>query len=294
MENCRESASKAPDLVIIGGGSAAFAAALKASETGARVAMVNNGLPIGGTCVNVGCIPSKTLIRAAEAHFRSTHSKFAGIESHSRIADFRAIMSQKRELVEELRSAKYTHIASDIPGLRLIKGFARLESPASIRVCGERIETDRILVAAGSSPWIPSIPGLDEVDYLTSETAFELEELPKSLIVLGGRYIALECAQMLSRLGSKVTILQRSSRILFSEAPDLTETLAGYLEREGIEIVVDAAVQGVRKEAEGVVVEANVKGRKESFSASRILVATGRRANTRGLGLEDLGIELDS
>ncbi|MDA2929762.1 mercury(II) reductase [Acidobacteria bacterium AH-259-O06] len=283
-----------PHLLVVGGGSAAFAAALKANELGARVTLVNDGLPTGGTCVNVGCVPSKTLIRAAEAHYRAAHHNFAGIESNSRVTDFKAIISQKRDLVGQLRQQKYIDVVSDLAGIQLLKGRARLTSANSAEVNGQSIPADRILIATGVRPLIPPIPGLEDSGYLTNESAFELEELPESLIVLGGRYIALESAQLFGRLGSRVTILQRSPRILPTETPDVTEALTGYLQDEGIEVVTRVSIESVNRDHNEVVVQAQVGGEPRSVQAAHILVATGRRPNTDQMGLQSLGISVDS
>ena len=284
------------DLAIIGGGSAAFAAALKASELGAGVTLINDGLPIGGTCVNVGCVPSKTLIRAAEAHFRAAHPRFEGIESHSRLTDFKAVIDQKRRLVEELRQAKYLDVVADLPNVRRIAGRARLLGASSthqVAVNGQTIFADRILVATGVRPFIPPIPGLEEAEYLTNETAFELEELPDSLLVLGGSYVALETAQLFSRFGSRVTILQRSSRILSRETADVAEALTGFFSDEGIEVVTGVSVKQVSRAGGDVVVDAEVGGEPRIFRAARLLVATGRTPNTQDMGLEEAGVALD-
>ena len=293
LEIAKKGNSKEPDLLVVGGGSAAFAAALTAGDLGANVTMINDGLPIGGTCVNVGCVPSKTLIRAAEAHHRATHHCFKGIESHSRVADFKAIIEQKRELVEELRQNKYVDILSNRPNVRFLKGRGRLAAKDTVEVGGERIRSSRILIATGASPWIPPVPGLEKTGYLTSDSAYELDELPESILVLGGRYIALENAQMFARLGSRVTILQRSSRILPDEAKNLTDELTRYLTAEGIRIVTDVDVRSVRKDSRETVAEADVGGRSEEFRASHLFVATGRNGNTGELNLQAMGVEVD-
>ncbi len=286
-------------LLIVGGGSAAFAAATKAVELGAgRVTIVNDGLPIGGTCVNVGCVPSKTLIRAAEALHRAQQTPFDGIKVSGRMTDFKAVIEQKRLLVEQLRQAKYLDVVGDLEQVRIVKGRARFVDPHTVEVTpapgsGERITADRVLIATGVSPFLPPIPGLAESGYLTNESLFELEELPASLIVLGGRYVALECAQMMARLGTKVTILQRSDRLLPTETPDLTDALTGYLRGEGIEVVTGVRTQAVRRDGEQVIVETHVDGQPRQFTASHLLVATGRRANTRNMGLEEAGITTD-
>ena len=223
----------APHLVIVGGGSAAFAAALKASDLGVQATLINDGLPIGGTCVNVGCVPSKTLIRAAESVHRASHPGFAGIEGAGVVRDFGAVARQKTELVSELRAAKYLDVISARDNVRVVAGRAQFVSPLAVQVGEERIQGSHYLVATGARPFIPPVEGLEAAGCLTNESAFELDELPDSLIVLGGRYIALEIAQMFSRFGTEVTILQRSDRILPNEAEDLTRDLTGYLEGEG-------------------------------------------------------------
>jgi mercuric reductase len=279
------------DLIILGGGSAGFAAAIQAHELGKTVLMVNAGT-IGGTCVNVGCIPSKTLIRAAEALHRGGHHAFAGINGEAALVDFEAVIRQKDELVSQLRQAKYMDVLEAYDRVELIEGEARVESPRTVRVNGVAYEASSILVATGSRPWLPDIPGLAESDPLDSTSAFELTRLPKSMIMLGGRYIALEIAQMFARLGTKVTVLQRSGRILPTEDADLTEALTGYLREEGLCIETSVRVREVRRDGSGVIVHALVGDAEREFAAERILCATGRRANTEALGLKEIGVRL--
>ena len=187
-------------LVIIGGGSTAFAAAIKTSELGGKALIINKGLPTGGTCVNVGCVPSKTLIRAAEAHHRASHPGFKGIETQSCIADFKKIIDQKRSLVADLRQQKYIDVIKDDPNITLLEGRGKLIDKHTVEVDGETYPADNILIATGATTFVPDVPGLEEAGYLTNESAYELEELPEHLIVFGGGYIALENAQMFARL----------------------------------------------------------------------------------------------
>ncbi|MBL9214618.1 MAG: mercury(II) reductase [Opitutaceae bacterium] len=282
-------------LLIVGGGGAAFSAALKASSLGARATIINDGLPMGGTCVNVGCVPSKTLLRAAEAlHRAQSPSAFAGIETTGRLADFAAVMRQKRELVETLRQAKYADVIGHDPNITFVRGRGRLIDARMVEVNGERLSGDAVLLCTGARPAVPDISGLADVPFLTNESAFELTELPESLIVLGGRYIALECAQIFSRLGSRVTVLQRSERILPTESSGLTDELTAHLKAEGLGIVTGVAIQRVFQDGTGVAVETVVNGKRETFRASRLLVATGRTPNSDGLGLERIGVKLDA
>lgn len=281
-------------LIIIGGGSAAFAATIEAREQGAKVTMINDGLPIGGTCVNVGCVPSKNLIRAAEAMHKANNNPFRGIESGGRLTNFKDLIDQKTDLVLDLREQKYINVVKDMDNFRQIEGRAKITSPTSVEVNGEIISGSHILVATGAKPLIPEIPGLNDVPFLTNEEAFELEELPKSIIVLGGRYIALEIAQMFSRLGSKVTILQRSDQILPTETKDLTNALTGYFEAEGIKVVTGNNFVSVQESTGQIVVESIINSETCHFKAEKIIVATGRQANTSNMGLQENGVELNS
>lgn len=294
LAGAAQAASPASDktLVIIGGGSAAFSAALKAAELGAHATIINDGLPMGGTCVNVGCVPSKTLIRGAEALHRAAHPPaFAGIATSGRLVSFKEVIEQKRALVQELRQAKYADVIGDNERITFIKGRARLLDAKTVATDSLKLKADAILIATGARPSVPPIPGLDTVSYLTNESAFELETLPESLLVLGGRYIALECAQMFARFGSRVTVLQRSDRILPDEAPDLTDALTGFLRDEGLEIVTGVSTRRVTQDKEGVLVEADVHGQRRTFRATHLLVATGRAPNIENAGLDTVGVK---
>jgi len=290
---CCSPTQKQLHFVIIGGGSAAFSAALNASALGARATIINSDLPIGGTCVNVGCVPSKTLIRGAETVHRASKSLFDGIETHAQVTDFKAVIEQKRALVKGLRQAKYLDVISGNEDIQIISGRAKILSKNVVEVNSTPIEADRILIATGTRPYIPPVPGLEETGYLTSASAFELEELPKSMIVLGGRYIALECAQMFARMGTEVTILQRSSRILPNETEDLTAALTEHLVSEGIHVITGVQIKGAHK-GEGLhTLSTEVHGSAKTFSAEKILVATGTVPNSRKMGLKKVGIERD-
>ncbi len=281
------------DLVIIGGGSAAFAAAIKTSEWGGKAVIINDGLPIGGTCVNVGCVPSKTLLRAAEANYRPRHHHFAGITSESKVTDFEAVTRQTQALVADLRQQKYVDVVADDPHITILEGRATIARENTVEVNGRRLQAKNILIATGARTFVPDVPGLKEIDYLTNETAYQLEEQPEHLIVLGGRYIALENAQLFARLGSRVTMLQRSARILPTESADLTDTLTAYLEEEGMTIRTGVTLQAVRREGAEIVVEARIGSALQTFRGSHLFVATGRQGNTEGLGLKALGIETE-
>jgi mercuric reductase len=296
--NGKSSRSETYDLVVVGGGSAAFAAALKVSGLGGRASIVNagpsaGGLPIGGTCVNVGCIPSKTMIRAGEAVHRARSTLFDGVRVSGEVSDFRAVTSQTQDLVDELRRSKYVDVVADDPRVEMVEGRARLASTTAVEVDGRLLHTKNILIATGAHTFVPDIPGLRDVDYLTNEDLYQLEERPEHLLVLGGGYVALENAQAFARLGSRVTILQRASRILPTEAADLTDALTAYLRAEGIDVRTGVMTKSVRRESGAIIIDALIDGEPEIVRGSHLLLATGRQANTQGLNLSGLQIETD-
>lgn len=279
------------NLVILGSGSASFAAAIRASELGKSVAMVERGT-LGGTCVNVGCVPSKTLIRAAESKFRAEHSPFVGITPRGADIDFSTLIREKDALVDSLRQAKYENVLHAHDNIALIEGEASFLSSTEIQV-GDRVVTgDRFLISTGADAWVPPVPGLSETGFLTSTTLFELKRLPESLAVIGGRSIALEIAQMMQRLGSQVTILQRSEHILPDEDTDLSRELTRYLTDEGIHIVTGVQMQNV-SQGGTFSLDYRQKGQKFHLQSEQLLVATGRRPNSAGIGLERTGVEIN-
>jgi mercuric reductase len=288
--------SDAFDLLILGSGSTAFAAAIRAADLGARVAMVERRT-LGGTCANRGCLPSKNLIEAARIVHEAAHPRYAGLSPAATGIDFGALVAQKDDVVREYRARKYASVAGGLTDLELLEGDAAFVDPHTVRVGGRQVTGDRILVATGSRPTIPTIPGLADVPYLTSDLldadeVGRLTELPSSIAVLGGGYIAVELAQMFSRLGSRVTIVARSG-LLSGYEPDLGRTLAEVFTAEGIEILAGSRVDHVRGDANGVEVLIEQAGAGRVVRADRLLVATGRTPNTNTLGLERAGIAVD-
>ncbi len=278
------------DLAVIGAGSAGFSAAITAADQGAQVALIGHGT-IGGTCVNVGCVPSKTLIRAAETlHQAHAASRFAGIEAQSDLKNWRALIAQKDDLVSGLRQAKYIDLLPSYNTVAYMEGAARLTGDG-ISVDGEILIPDKVVIVTGASSAVPSIPGIEDVSYLTSTTALELEEEPESLLVIGGGYIGCELAQMFARTGVKVTIVCRS-RLLPEAEPEIGAALTGYFGDEGIGVLTGVTYRNIRQVEGGVVLSIDVDGEEEEIEAEKILVATGRRPNTQGLGLEEAGIAL--
>ena len=278
------------DLAVIGAGSAGFSAAITAADQGAQVALIGHGM-IGGTCVNVGCVPSKALIRAAEAiHHANAAPRFAGVAGTARLTDWAALRAQKDELVASLRQARYIDLLPAYNGVAYIEGKARLGN-GGVMVDGKHIDAGKVIIATGSHEHVPPIPGIEDVPYLTSTTAFELESLPESLIVIGGGYIGCELAQMFARAGVGVTILFRS-RLLPEAEPEISEALAGYFGEEGIVVRRVGAYDGIRASDRGMALSVTIDGSAEILEARRVLLSTGRKANTGGLGLEEAGVAL--
>ncbi len=278
------------DLVAIGAGSASFAAAIRAVGLGARVALVERGT-VGGTCVNVGCVPSKHLLAASEAYRRAGRQAFAGVATAQLGVELGALIGAKDETVATLREHKYLDLAGHY-GFELIHGSARFTSPETIAVDGREIRAEHFLIATGAAPWAPPIPGLDEAGYLTSTTAMELAELPESLLVIGGNYIGLELGQLFANLGVPVTIVEALDRIAPLEEPEVSAVIEAVLADQGVEVVTGATV--VRAEAgPPKAVLARAEGRERRLAAQQILVATGRRPVLDGLDLDAAGIARD-
>ena len=280
------------DLLVLGGGSAGFAAAIKGAELGARVALVE-GATIGGTCVNVGCIPSKTLLRAAEANHQRKHHGFAGIPATDGRLDWEAVRAQKDALVAALRQAKYLDVLRSYEPIDLFRDHGVLAADRSVRLAGGTIlRAGKVVVATGSAPWAPPIPGLAEAGYLDNASAMALERLPVSLAVIGGSTVGLELAQMFSRLGTRVTVLEAQRRILPAEDPAIGEALGGFLRSEGLGIHTGIELDRVDREGDGYTVAFREGSDLRLLQAEQVLVATGRRANTAGYGLEAVGVAL--
>jgi mercuric reductase len=281
------------NLMTIGGGSAAFAAAIKAAELGARVAIVEKGT-IGGTCVNIGCVPSKTLIKAAELCYHSAYPQFEGLTACPPPSDWQRVVQQKDELVAALRQGKYVDVAAVYPNITILTGEARLLGGRQVRVNGTTYEPGKLVVATGSSPWAPPIPGLHEAGFLNSEQALSLETLPTSMIIIGGGSIGLEFAQLFTRFGVKVMVLESGPYVARAEEPEIGQALVRYLEDEKVRICTNVTISQVERRDGGYLVHTQTDGKPEVCQAECLLVATGRRPNTSGFGLEDAGVALGS
>jgi mercuric reductase len=276
------------DLIIIGTGAAGTSAAARAVHLGARrVALVERG-PLFGTCINVGCIPSKFMLALGNIHYYRGFGH-QGLSVTSRY-DPVLTLSEKKLILGTLRRRKEQNLLDKL-GIELVKGTARFESPSEISVDGRRMKSERFIIATGASPSVPDIDGLSGVPYLTNVEALEPEQIPESLIVIGGRALGLEFAQLYAHLGSRVTLLQRSPRIIPEEEPEISRLLTHALMAEGIRIETGTTIRKVRRQGEGVEVSALIRGEAETVPAEQILLATGRSPNTRELNLNAAGVK---
>ncbi|WP_435104099.1 mercury(II) reductase [Arhodomonas sp. AD133] len=282
-----------PHIAVIGSGSAAFAAAIRAAEAGARVTMIERDT-LGGTCVNVGCVPSKILLRAAETARARRHHPFDGVPRTGGTAvDRERLLGQIRRRVEALRESKYQRVLDDNPRIELIHGHARFEDDHTLVVSltaggVRRLATDRVLIATGASPAIPPVPGLAKTPYWTSTDALFHSEAPSRLAVLGSSFVALEIAQAYRRLGSEVTVLARST-LLSRKDPAIGQALQAAFEDEGLRVLPHTAVAQVTFTGG----EFTLSTRHGPIATDRLLVATGRTPNTGALDLEAADVATD-
>ena len=272
------------DLLVLGSGSAAFGAAIEARSLGASVAMVERGT-LGGTCVNVGCVPSKTLLAAAAVAAQARSHPFDGIDITHAHVDLGRLVEQKNELVTGLRAAKYADVAA-AHGIALLHGNARFIDERTVAVDEQHLAVGAVVIATGAEPAIPAVPGLDSVDYLTSTSAMELQTLPARLAVVGAGFVGVEQAQLFAGLGSRVSLV---GPLLSTAEPELVSMLSEALRAAGVERCGTKAV-AVEQTPDGVLVRCEDGS---TAVGDRVLVATGRRPRTPDLHAERAGIELD-
>jgi mercuric reductase len=283
------------DLVILGSGSTAFAAALRAQELG-KTAVMTEQRTIGGTCVNRGCLPSKNLIEAAKIIHDARHPRYPGLTPAKIDTDFRKLVEQKDELIRGYRKKKYESLTGG--QFTSEQGQARFLDEHTVEVDGKRLTGEKILIATGSRPVIPKIDGLRDVPFLTSDLLtndepMEIQELPQSLIIVGGGYIALELGQMLRRFGVGVTILERNEQLLaHGYEPQIGQTIGEIFEQEGIKVITNTSVTSVRRNGNAVVVGLCGADKTGELRAEKLLVATGRRPNSDKIDIEKSGVLL--
>ena len=289
------------DLVILGRGAAAFSAAIKASELsdgGMSIAMIGTG-PLGGTCVNVGCVPSKYLLEASHAVFNSSHPRMPGIFETPVKHDFSEVMRGLRSYVAHARDAKYAQVIESYNNVKLFNGLGKFVDRKTVMVIdpdGKEFATvsgSNILIATGSSPTAPPIEGLNDAEYLTSDTIWNMEDLPDSIAIIGGGAIGLEIGQALLHFGSKVTIIEALNSLLPQTEPEIGYALRARLEKEGMKFYLRARVSRVSKSAKGKSIHVITHKGEEVVEADELIVSTGRKANTEFLNLAAAGVDTD-
>jgi len=279
------------DVIVVGSGSGMLIVD-EATDHGLKVALVDKG-PFGGTCLNTGCIPSKMLIYPADRIVEIQEAKKLGIEAETRSIDFSFIMQRMRKSIHESQS-QMRQALSQAENLDFYEGEGHFVGEYTIEVNGEKIKGENIVLASGSRPFIPPIKGLDSVDYLTNETLLQLEELPDSLIIIGGGYIGVEFGHFFAAMGTKVTILEMMDSLVPVEEPEIYELLKEQLRRR-MDVYTNAQAEEVKQESGMVKVAVRDRntGEKREFTAQRILVAVGRRSNADLLKVENTGVEID-
>lgn len=289
------SIEEAFDDIILGGGKGGKSLAVALAQAGHKVALIERG-QIGGTCINVACIPTKTMVASAKLFEMINHAQRFGIDASPPKESLRGVVERKRRLVAGLVQNHWT-LFTTTPNLEFIVGSGQFVGPKRVRIDtqndGSRVVTaPRIYINTGSRTAVPSIPGLDAVQYLTSTSIMELDELPRHLVIVGGGYIALEFAQIFRRLGSRVTVLLRGDRFLPAEDIDIADSVKQILLEDGIEFCANAKVKFVSQQAgsKDVVVTLDSS---EPITCSHLMLAIGRSPNTEGLNLDAAGVELD-
>lgn len=279
------------DMVVIGAGSAGFAAARTAAELGARVALIDKG-PLGGLCILWGCMPSKALLRSGEIAQLVAASRLWGVETSGVRVDFQAVMARKDRLIKGFADYRIEEIRN-LPNTELLMGRARFTGAQRLAVGNREIEGEHVIIATGSTPIRPPIPGLAETGYLVSDDLLSLPAPPPSMLVIGGGVIAVELGQFYSRMGTAVTLIEAAPHLLPNEDADVSEALTEALLAEGMSVMTGARV--LRAEARGgrKVLHVSQGGKELEVSAHTIVLAVGRKPNLEGLNLEAAGVARD-
>lgn len=284
---------KSFDFLVLGAGAAAFGAAIKADALGAKTAMVKGPLPLGGTCVNVGCVPSKSLVRAAELlHLAKTNPR-PGVELAVARFDFSEVIRSERLLVEAMRQKKYERVMEGMPNVSIFEGAAEFLDGHRVRVGAGELRGDHILIATGSTAVPPPVPGLAEAGFLTHITALSSEHLPASLFVLGGGPVGLEFSQIFARFGARVTLGIRGRRLFARTEPELSRRLEQIFSEEGIAVLKEVEVLGVARRGALKVVTIRSPDGERTVEVEEILIASGKKPNSESLRLERAGVAID-
>ncbi len=280
------------DAIVIGTGQSGPSLAARFASEGLKTAVLERKL-FGGTCVNVGCIPTKTLVASARAAYMARRGADFGVVIDSPIkVDMKRVKARKDEVVRQSNEGVETWLKST-PNLTVYEGHGRFESANTVRVNGDLLEADKIVINVGARAFIPDMPGLGSVDYLTNSSIMEVDYLPEHLIVVGGSYIGLEFAQMYRRFGSRVTVVEMGDRLISRDDEDVSDTVKEILENEDVEVRTKAKCIAVENRGDRVAVALDCGEEPKEVVGSHLLLAVGRRPNTDDLGLDKAGIEAD-
>ncbi|MFZ0579713.1 MAG: mercuric reductase [Candidatus Acidiferrales bacterium] len=280
------------DAIVIGSGQAGKPLSYALADLGWKVAFIERA-ELGGSCINTGCTPTKTMVASAQVARYARDAARWGVRASDVSVDLPAVVARQNKVVQNFRNSIQKRI-SDRPNIRLVHAHARFSGPHQVEAGGETFESEKIFIDTGTRPEIPKIAGIDSVPFLTNESIIELQELPNHLLVMGGGYIGLEFGQMFRRFGSRVTIIHRSERILRNEDPDITEILQKALEAEGIEFLLGAKAARIENRSGEIALTLESKAGAKTVSGSHLLVASGRIPNTDDLGIEKAGVETDA
>ncbi len=281
------------DAIVIGTGQSGPSLAKQLARAGKKTAIIERKR-FGGTCVNVGCIPTKTLVASARAAHVARHGADFGVMIDAPIrVDMKKVKTRK-DAVVRVSNQGVEESLKETPGLTVYEGHGRFEGPHAVAVNGEVLEGEMIFINTGGRAFVPDMPGIKEIDYLTNSSMMEVDYLPEHLIVVGGSYIGLEFGQMYRRFGSRVTVVEKGDRLIGREDEDVSAAVKEILEGEGIEVRLNAECMRVRKHAAGVAIHAECDSGPPEIVGSHLLMAVGRRPNTEDLGLDKAGIETDA
>ena len=285
------------DAIIIGSGQAGTPLAKKLATAGLKTALIEQRY-IGGTCINDGCTPTKTMIASARMVFLSRQAKALGVQTGAVSVDFKKVLSRKNQIVQSFRKGSESNLES-VPGLDIFLGEAIFTADKTVRISSRDkkdiiLKADKIFINAGCKPIIPDIAGIKQIDYLDSTSILDIKEIPEHLLIIGGSYIALEFGQMFRRFGSKVTVIEQSAQFLSREDDDVARELKKILEDEGLTILTGAETRSVKRNENGrITALLNVTGQRKTITCSHVLLAVGRNPRTEKLNLHLTGVETD-
>ena len=280
------------DAVIIGTGQAGPSLAARLTKEGQKTAIIERNL-FGGTCVNVGCIPTKTLVASARAAYMARRGADFGVVINGDIrVDMKQVKARKDGVVRQSNQG-VTNWLKNMENLTVYEGHGRLTGAKSVSVNGDVLEADKIILNVGARPFVPDIPGLDGVDYLTSSSMMDMDTLPEHLLIVGGSYIGLEFAQMYRRFGSRVTVVEKGDRLISRDDEDISATAKEILENEGIDVRLNSDCISARRTGDRIALDLTCEPGPDEVVGSHLLVAVGRLPNTHDLGAEAAGLQID-